>query len=250
MKKIISLLLLTVALCTQVNAQGYNYLGKHVLFNANVTVSPSWFNPNPMTPYLTNLSTHAQRYLGINYWVTPSVEAIVWKKGSVGVGYNFYKSPFKGKIADLVNNPYDYYSYYDYHDFTGMITAHGFNVFYKQYLGNTFAPLGHYFKFNFDGFFYDYNIVYYENDNPHYDYGKDMLFGFKAEYGYDFLVFDRLRLSVGVSIGTTFNNFTPAFEQIVGEDYSPEYKISDYANARMWMAYWFGIKLGVGFLAF
>lgn len=243
MKKIISLLLLTVALCTQVNAQGYNYLGKHVLFNANVTVSPSWFNPNPMTPYLTNLSTHDQRYLGINYWVTPSVEAIVWEKGSVGVGYNFYKSPFKGKIADLVNN----YSYYDYHDFTGMITAHGFNVFYKQYLGNTFAPLGHYFKFNFDGFFYNYSEIV-PSVAPE---GKDMLFGFKAEYGYDFLVFDRLRLSVGVSIGTTFNDFSLAFKQMVGENYSHyDYTISDYANSRMWMAYWFGIKLGVGFLAF
>ena len=78
-----------------------------------------------------------------------------------------------------------------------------------------------------------------------------MLFGFKVEYGYDFLVLDRLRLSVGASIGTTFNDFSLAFKQMVGENYSHyDYTISDYANARMWMAYWFGIKLGVGFLAF
>ncbi len=247
MKKIISLLLLTVALYAQVNAQGYNFMGKHILFNANVTVSPSWLNPNPMTPHLATLSTKAQRYLGINYWVAPSIEAIVWEKGSVGAGYNFYKSPFKGKLAVLVDSPYgNYYSYYNYYDFTGMITAHGFNVFYKQYVGHTVAPLGQYFKFNFDGFFYNYSEIVPNIAQE----GKDMLFGFKVEYGYDFLVLDRLRLSVGASIGTTFNNFSLAFKQMVGEDYSTDYTISDYANSRMWMAYWFGIKLGVGFLAF
>lgn len=247
MKKIISLLLLTVALHAQVNAQGYNFMGKHILFNANVTVSPSWLNPNPMTPHLATLSTKAQRYLGINYWVAPSIEAIVWEKGSVGAGYNFYKSPFKGKLAVLVDSPYgNYYSYYNYYDFTGMITAHGFNVFYKQYVGHTVAPLGQYFKFNFDGFFYNYSEIVPNIAQE----GKDMLFGFKVEYGYDFLVLDRLRLSVGASIGTTFNNFSLAFKQMVGEDYSTDYTISDYANSRMWMAYWFGIKLGVGFLAF
>ena len=189
MKKIISLLLLTVALHAQVNAQGYNFMGKHILFNANVTVSPSWLNPNPMTPHLATLSTKAQRYLGINYWVAPSIEAIVWEKGSVGAGYNFYKSPFKGKLAVLVDSPYgNYYSYYNYYDFTGMITAHGFNVFYKQYVGHTVAPLGQYFKFNFDGFFYNYSEIVPNIAQE----GKDMLFGFKVEYGYDFLVLDRL----------------------------------------------------------
>lgn len=246
MKKVIYLLLITVAFCAQVNAQGYNYMGKHILFNANVTVSPSWINPNPMTPHLTTLSAKAQRYLGINYWVTPSIEAIVWEKGSVGAGYNFYKSPFKGKLAVPIINPYNDYYYYDYRDFTGMITAHGVNVFYKQYVGHTFAPLGHYFKFNFDGLFYNYSEIV-PSVAPE---GKDMLFGFKVEYGYDFLVLDRLRLSVGASIGTTFNDFSLAFKQMTDDNYSTDYTISDYANSRMWMAYWFGIKLGVGFLAF
>ena len=137
----------------------------------------------------------------------------------------------------------DYYQSYAYREYEGTITAHGFNVFYKQYLGQTFAPLGHYLKFNFDGFFYEYttNCVLQ---------GKDMLFGMKVEYGYDFLLFDRLRLSIGASIGSTFNDFSLAFKQMVGEDNPIGHTASDYANARMWMAYWFGIKLGVGFLAF
>ena len=242
MKRIIPLLLLVTALCTQVNAQGYNYMGKHVLFNANVSISPSWVNPNPMSQHLTSLPSSARRYLGLNYWVTPSIEAIVWEKGSVGAGYNFYKSPFKGKYSYYS----DYYYGYNYRDFDGMITAHGFNVFYKQYLGQTFAPLGHYLKFNFDGFFFDYD--YTVNNLP--EEGKDMLFGVKVEYGYDFLLCDRLRLSVGASIGSTFNNFGLALTQMVGDDKPYENTVSDYAKARMWMAYWFGIKLGVGFLAF
>lgn len=240
MKRIIPLLLLVTTLCVQVNAQGYNYMGKHVLFNANVSISPSWFNPNPMSRHLVNLPSHAQRYLGINYWVTPSIEAIVWKKGAVGAGYNFYKSPFKGR--SIYYN--DYYFDYEYRDFEGIITAHGFNVFYKQYLGQTIAPLGHYLKFNFDGFFY-----HYITNNA--QEGKDKLFATKVEYGYDFLVFDRLRLSVGASIGSTFGNIGLALKQMTGDDYGlSELTVNDYANARMFMAYWFGIKLGVGFLAF
>ena len=240
MKRLIPLLLLVTTLCAQANAQGYNYMGKHVLFNANVSISPSWVNPNPMSQHLANLPSSAQRYLGLNYWVTPSIEAIVWKKGCVGAGYNFYKSPFKGKYNYYSN----YYYGYNYRDFYGMITAHGFNVFYKQYLGQTFAPLGHYLKFNFDGLFYDYKIDELAME------GKEMLFGVKVEYGYDFLLFDRLRLSVGASIGTTFNDFGLALTQMVGDDNAAKYTVSDYADSRIWMAYWFGIKLGVGFLAF
>jgi len=246
MKRIISLLLLMVALCAQANAQGYNYMGKHILFNANVTVSPSWLNPNPMTPHLDNLSTHAQRYLGINYWVSPSVEAIVWEKGSVGAGYNFYKSLFDGK--EYIPDAYGYS--YDFDTYQGEILAHGFNVFYKQYVGHTVAPLGHYFKFNFDGFFYNY---YIEKKGI---YDKDKLFGFKVEYGYDFLLLDCLRLSIGASIGSTFGGYLAGTQKLKFGDLSYDFgnrRILDhnnYARGRMLGAYWFGIKLGVGFLAF
>lgn len=240
MKKIIPLLLFVTALCAQVNAQGYNYMGKHVLFNANVSISPSWINPNPMSQHLSNLPSSAKKYLGLNYWVTPSIEAIVWSKGAIGAGYNFYKSPFKGRASYYD----DYYFNYSYRDYNGMITAHGFNVFYKQYLGQTFAPLGSYLKFNFDGFFY-----HYITDDA--QEGKDKLFGAKVEYGYDFLLFDRMRLSVGASIGSTFGGIRLAFKQMTKDDYDMSaMTVNNYVNARMFMAYWFGIKLGIGFLAF
>jgi len=181
--------------------------------------------------------------LGLNYWLSPNVEVMVWEKGSVGAGYNFYKSPFDGKEFVFDNYGFDYEI-----PFEGEILAHGFNVFYKQYVGNTYAPLGHHFKFNFDGFFYNYYIA----DRGIYD--KDMLFGFKVEYGYDFLLLNCLRLTLGASVGTTFGGYLTGIREFNSDlspfSYRTDLTYQNYARGRMLGAYWFGIRLGVGFLAF
>lgn len=248
MKKYIILFILA-AFTLSTKAQGYNYMGKHVLFNAEGSISPAWLNPNPMTSVLANLeSKHARRYLGLNYWLSPNVEVMVWEKGSVGAGYNFYKSPFDGK--EYIPDAYGYS--YDFVNYQGEILAHGFNVFYKQYVGNTYAPLGHHFKFNFDGFFYNYYIW----DDMHIIFnGKDMLFGFKVEYGYDFLLLNCLRLTIGASVGTTFGGYLTGVREFHSDlslftSYRTDLTYQNYARGRMLGAYWFGIRLGVGFLAF
>ena len=244
MKKYI-LLFILAAFSLSSKAQGYNYMGKHVLFNAEGSISPAWLNPNPMTSVLANLeSKHARRYLGLNYWLSPNVELMVWEKGSVGAGYNFYKSPFDGK--EYIPDAYGYS--YDFVNYQGEILAHGFNVFYKQYVGNTYAPLGHHFKFNFDGFFYSY----YVPEMGIYD--KDMLFGFKVEYGYDFLLMNCLRLTLGASVGTTFGGYLTGIREFNSDlspfSYRTDLTYQNYARGRMLGAYWFGIRLGIGFLAF
>jgi hypothetical protein len=95
------------------------------------------------------------------------------------------------------------------------IKSHGCHVFYKQYVGDTYAPLGHYLKFTFDAFFnkHVFNDVlpdtlitlgYADDQRFSQTPQKSMRFGFKVEYGYVFLLFNRLKLSTGSSLGTTF----------------------------------------------
>lgn len=271
MKKTILLLIISAGLTTA-SAQMYNYMGNHVILNMEGNFSPAWFNPNPVSSSW-DIPEAARRYLGLNYFLSPSIEFLVWKKGTVGVGYNFYKSPFKGRdnrvrLYDGHSGYYyddEFHYYYSVPELRGDITAHGFNVYYKHYVGkDRFAPLGHYFKFVFDGLFYRYNIPMpeglilnstqtmagYEAVLNH----KGSIFGFKAEYGYDFILLERLKLSLGASLGTTFGGYKAPGAQIKdGLTFSYEtdkLNLDNWARGRILGAYWFGVKLGIGVIPF
>ncbi|MCQ2276659.1 MAG: hypothetical protein MJZ87_06940 [Bacteroidales bacterium] len=256
-------------------SQNIGYMGNHFIFNAEVSISPSWKNPNPLSEALRSHfeSEHTQRYLGLNYFLSPNVEAIVWKKGTLGAGYNYYNTP----IGEMVSRYYegggvsDYYFVQEDYKFTGNLVAHGFNVFYKQYLGDTQAPYGLYLKFVFDGYFYHYacnepllpNTQHWE-ENPEaaaqYDYvpvekdGQGSIFGLKAELGYDCLFFNRLRLTMGATFGSTFGGYkwlkSKSDNSLFYNDNTRFLSVNDYVRNRMLNAYWFGIKLGVGIVAF
>lgn len=262
MKKTL-LLTLVLLLGTAAMAQGPGYLGKHFIINAECRLSPSFINPNSLSEALATRfpdNEHAQRYLGLNYFVNPSLEMIITKKSSVGLGYNFYKSPFKGRVCrdyELVINDYDYHYYSWDFRFTGNMTAHGFSAFYKLYLGDTYAPLDYYMKLTLDGFFYHFNL---DQNIPtslaaHYpevlkDHGA--LFGARLEVGRDYLFFNCLRFSMGLSMGATFGGFktTSVFEEFPDYDVCSKVTPDSYARNRLLSAYWFGLKVGIGVLAF
>lgn len=269
--KRISILIISLLLCGSCFAQNPGYMGNHVILNAEGLISPSWKKMNSMSPVLNENveSLHSRRYLGLNYLVSPNIEVIVWDRGTVGAGYNYYNSMFDGSQRRIF-----YYSNWtsedESYDFTGNITAHGFNVFYKQYLGDTHAPLGHYIKVTFDGLFYNYACneerpqwIQYYDEHPELstDYvpvgkdGKGSIFGLKAEFGYDYLFFNRLKLSMGFTLGTTFGGYKVLNTNIKDKmefEYNAQYSLSveNYVRNRILNAYWFGIKLGVGVLAF
>lgn len=266
MKKI-SILLGLMMICGICFPQNTGYLGRHFILNAEGSLSPSWLNPNPLTTHLNEHfeSKHTQRYLGLNYVLSPNIEAIVWEKGTVGVGYDFYHSPYKGFT---ISKEFHYLSggnITEKYDNSGMITAHGFNVYYKQYLGNTKAPMGWYAKFTFDGFFYNYRVTdtipqwmsYYDLvdtvTNP--TSGHNSIFGLKAEIGYDYVFFNFLKVSMGLSLGTTFGGYkvtnTRAHNKFNFDDTNESaLTIENRVRNRMLNAYWFGIKLGIGFITF
>lgn len=257
-------------------AQNTGYMGHHFIFNADVTLSPSWKNPNPLSEALNNHfeSEHTQRYLGLNYFAVPSIEAIVMDRGTIGTGYNYYNTPIGGTVSRYFEGggANDYYFYSQNYTFTGKMVAHGFNVFYKQYVGDTKAPMGYYFKFTFDGYFYKYacneplpDLLQHwdempEEESAQYGYvrvGKDgsgSIFGLKAEFGYDYLFFNRLRLSMGVTFGSTFGGYKwlkqTSDSSLFYNDNTQHLSVSDNVRNRILNAYWFGVKLGLGILAF
>jgi hypothetical protein len=252
MKKLIAIIGL-ILLGGSIFSQNPGYMGRHVFLNMEAYISPSWKNPNAIGDALMarGLDSKTVRYLGLNYFLSPNVEVIVWRKGTVGAGYDFYKSPFYLTSSTSMFG----YSYGNEALVPrAMMTAHGFNVFYKQYFGQTMAPMGNYLKFTFDGFFYRYETadnsgsrmldLYGNEMYAGSQIGNGMLFGFKAEYGYDYFVLDCLRLSMGISLGTTFGGYKAMSRK------NSEHTITDYADNRLLNAYWFGIKLGVGFLTF
>lgn len=242
----------------------YNFLGNHVILNMEGYISPAWLSPNPVSSGW-DIPKGAQRYLGLNYFLTPNIELMVWKKGTVGVGYNYYNSPFKGSDCRL-RIGHQYYGYTDWGEaeLYGNIIAHGFNAYYKQYVGNRFAPLGHYFKFIFDGFFYHYKMdtegiqigILNTTQDPYEEIieNNGNIFGLKIEYGYDFILLNRLKLTLGASLGTTFGGYKVPFARI--KDSSAIYyeestlRYDNYARTRILGAYCFGLKLGIGFIPF
>lgn len=258
MKRLIILLSLIIA-GGSLFPQNPGYMGRHVMVNMEVYISPSWKNPNALADAMIagGMSSRSAKYLGLNYFLSPNLEVIVWRKGTVGVGYNFYKSPF----ALMRSSMGSFFTYSYVATEKPMMTAHGFNVFYKQYLGSTMAPMGQYLKFTFDGYFYKYQVPskamldymssfdsYISSNNTEVEVeptmGKHQLFGFKVEYGYDYFVLNCLKLSMGVSLGTTFGGY-----KTMGKSTNLN-MITDYADNRLLNAYWFGIKLGLGFLTF
>lgn len=265
------ILLCCVCLVVISNAQNNpGYLGRHVLFNMEGSLSPSWKNSNVMTSTLRPISNiHTQKYLGLNYFLSPNVEVMVWNRGTVGVGYNYSQNRKDVSFFRSDGNYYLVENEYIYtFDFSTPlnITSHGFNVYYKQYLGESKAPFGHYAKLTFDGYFYNYqanadlssfNAEFGSNFSPLQAEGKGTLFGLKAEYGYDLLFFNCLRISMGVTLGTTFGGFKQIKNEMVDNpflgdliDEQTDMTHNDLVKSRILSAYWFGIKLGIGVLAF
>lgn len=263
MKRILLFAILTFSLSVG-KAQMYNFLGNHVVLNMEGYFSPAWLNPNPVSSGW-NIGDASQRYLGLNYFLSPSIELMVWEKGTVGVGYNYYNSPFKGTDSRL-RIEHQYYGYTEWRpsELYGNIIAHGFNVYYKHYLGDRFAPLGHYLKLQFDGFFYRYKMdtegirigIITGTTEPYEEIieNKGSLFGMKFEYGYDWVLLNRLKLSLGASIGTTFGGYKVLFSKIKDNNglYYEESTLhyDNYVRSRILGAYWAGIKLGIGFIPF
>lgn len=208
----------------------YGYQGKRFLFSLGADIIPALFSPN------IKGETGA---LMFDYSLNPSVEFVVSKSFSLGVGVSFMKTKFERK---------DNYSY----SFPnlGTLDVFGYSLFLKSY--KAIAPLGYYYKFQADYLTYTPNMIWnqgvYDN-STHNNYfvprefnEKSYSLGFKMEYGKVFFINDYFQIGAGCSFGLTLKGWG-----FVGFD---DLTLPEYAETKLRKAYMIGINLNIGILPF
>ena len=228
-------------------AQNTGYMGKRVIFNMGTSFSPAWVNPSSLNEDPKKLVWHA-----FNYTLLPNIEVIAWRLGTVGANYHFFKTKYFYHYLVKTTDDNNYYSdTYANRIQLEDLTSHGVGLFYKQYFGSrSRAPMGTFIKFQLDGFFFKHPISYTDQTMK-----NSSLFGCKIEFGHDFLFFNRLRFSTGISLGSTFGGYKTLLEDknssenwfILFDDVEP---IESYAKNRILGHYWLGFTVNIGFLAF
>lgn len=212
MRKFLTVCLFVLCLGTASEAQNVGFIGRRFIVNADLRLSPALTLPN----FISNEG----KYWHFNYNFSPGFEIIAGQKITVGPYFNFFTTAFR---------------FNDYYDLTAM----GAGAFFKIYLGkNAVAPLGRYFRVQFDWFSYNYKRQGVDNISPS---EREHIFGVKLEYGRDFILCQRLKLNYGFFLGATtagYNFFD--YDMIIQET----------AKTRILAHYAVGLKLGIGFVAF
>lgn len=197
-------------------AQNLGYMGKRFLLNLETRVSPTLLFPN---------------YYGSNYFysldasISPGIEFIVFNGGTIGFNYSLVKTQFES----------DYWS----RNYPLEIT--GYSIFYKQYFRTKDeyyqAPFGPYGLVRFDYMFLK---------TPGFmGFVDDEMWGFKLEFGYDYLLWDRVRLSWGISVGLTNKMYKSEFF----DDFYGIPTATRITN-RTFVNYVYNNKLAIGILLF
>ncbi|MDR2840178.1 MAG: hypothetical protein LBV75_02775, partial [Paludibacter sp.] len=167
MKKILIAFLLV--LFTLPTFAQVGYLGKRVVINADANFAPVLLS--------TSMLSDGFR---VGYMLNPNIEFILGEHFSLGAGYLF------------TNGAESYSSYDDNDNYVTVANnyfAHGAGLSAKFYLKDEHAPFGTFLKL--EG---NYLVAkYMDNSLP--------FAGGRIEYGKDYLFFNCLRLSSGVSVG-------------------------------------------------
>jgi len=228
-------------------AQNTGYMGKRIILNMGAEFSPAWRRP------VCDMN-FPNKYLSFNTILSPSIEIITHRTGTAGVVYHYLKTKYNVPFSyeKLFYDDYREEFYYKtiYEEKVNDLTSHGFGLFYKQYI-NGRAPMGPYLRLQFDGFFFKCP----DSFEGGYVEMKDQLFAMKLEFGNDFLLFNRLRLSTGFSFGLPFGGFKALrydnpWGDIFNWNASGYDDINEYARSRILGAYWLGFTVGIGFLTF
>ncbi len=179
MKKIyliLSFLFVMIAL-QDLNAQKLGYLGKRLVFNLDTKIGIDLDNIN-IYPFSFESP--------ITFIYSPGFEFVVAKNVTLGLAVNY-----NSKNLDVFYNDLDYTALPFY--------VLGATFTFKRYLNGSSdyyqAPFGVFYAFKLDYIHYILNFPTFLYD--------DRLLGAKFEIGADYIVWKRIRLSWGFSLGVT-----------------------------------------------
>jgi len=135
MKKLFIIFFL-VASATSGFSQRVGFMGKHFSLNADFLVYPALFHPvandQPASAYFPYM-----HWFGMNYKLNVNVDAIVSKKSTVGLDFNYYHT------ATSMDTSYNGTGLYSV---TREFDAFAIGAHYRVFFGNTKAPVGFYYK--------------------------------------------------------------------------------------------------------
>lgn len=222
MKKIVLLaIIFLLTLNSGLFSQNMGYLGKRVLLNMDVKISPVFSSPT----YFGSTDVFSA-----DFTFSPNIEFIINNKGLAGIAFNYLKTQY-------VESNYFYESH------TYPLKLYGAGLYYKLYFNRKDdyyqAPFGVHALFEFD-----YLKYYTETFNSTSYTGN--IFGIRAGFGVDYMLTNRIRLSWNASLGLTNKGSVTDFFEF-------DYFDSDYSSDiedRVAKTYFFHNKIGIGILLF
>jgi len=210
------------------HAQNIGYLGKRFIFNVDCRVSPTFGYTNYF---------EKENFLSLDAAFSPNIEFILFNSGTIGVAYNFLKTRFSYNYYD-----FDYASP-DFSEYNLLFEAEGLGFFYKQYFRtkNDYyqAPFGAYGLVRFD----IYHCNYFTRN---FGMIRNTIYGGRIEFGVDYLILNRIRLSWGVGIGLSTAQYTSEIDSW----YLFALSHSQMASNRFFVNYIFSNRFSIGILAF
>ena len=219
----IALFLLAADVFGQANyiAPYRGYMGRRLLLNMEMSMAPG-FSRAP------NFRGNT-KYWAFNYLLQPNLEVIAWRRGTVGAKFIWFDTKFKT------------YDYWTYDESIRDLQVLGGGVFCKIHLGRgSTAPMGTFLRFNFDFMRGSYEVP--QKDGLMLKESQNC-YGFRLDFGRDFLFCDFLRLSFGMSIGLSL----PGLYVL---KFADELEVNQCAANRILRNYFFGVNVGIGFLTF
>ena len=204
----------------------HGYLGRRFIFRAEANLLPAIMTPN---------RSGEKGVMKFDYSFNPNIEFVLNKDKSVGAGISWMKSNF-----ELDENYIELFP-----DF-GSVDVLTYSIYYKNY--KAIAPLGYYYKLQFDYWTYKPNVIY---GNFNYDLSiyigtkyTDPGFGFglRLEYGKVFFVNDYIQIGTGCSAGMAFKGWAGLGDFDI--------TIPEEIEKTLRRKYFLGINLNVGILPF
>lgn len=210
------------------NAQNLGFQGKRFLINVDCRVSPTY--------NFSNYFEH-NNFLSLDAAFSPNIEFILFNSGTIGVAYNFLKTRFSYEYYD-----FDYINP-DFSENNVLFEAEGLGFFYKQYFrskNNYYqAPFGVYGLLRFD--IYDCNYF-----TKNFGMIRNKIYGGRIEFGVDYLILNRIRLSWGVGLGLSNATYKSDFYSWYLDPLTHQQRASN----RFFVNYIFSNRFSIGILAF
>jgi len=259
--KLLYIILIIFAVHSLSFAQPSGYLGKRFALLFNQLSGPNYFNLIGLTNISGNglKSQVSETNANINYNVAVSLDYVVGKTKSRGISISpinrtiYFEDYFKDYFVDSITGD----SCYNTNNFfvnNAKLKGYTFGAFVKYYKSKSIAPLGEFYKIEILYSIFNINSFYKEGEVVRL--GKTRIeplssIGFNVTYGKSRILWDKIVISTGISLGGTLNFFISSFTRYDSGSGSQEFNELKKA-AHFWHGqnFFYNFYLGIGWLLF